>query len=142
MATYSTQIDARRCQDDVFEYLGTFSNAREWDPGVVDGVSLTPGPLALGSAFRLGVQLAGRVVPFEYRVVDIDRPRLVVLRAQHGRIVSTDTITVEWAGPGSRVRYDAVLEARGFLRLASPVIGRLFTGMAERGAAGLRAALA
>ena len=35
MATYRTQIDAPRRQDEVFEYLATFSNAREWDPGVV-----------------------------------------------------------------------------------------------------------
>jgi carbon monoxide dehydrogenase subunit G len=142
MATYRTQIDARRGQDEVFEYLATFSNASEWDPGVAEGEALTPGPVAMGSVYRLGVRLAGRIVPVEYQVVDMERPRKVVLQARHGRIVSTDTITVEWAGRGSRVRYVAVLQAVGLLRLASPLVARVFVGLAERAAAGLRRVLA
>ena len=142
MATYSTQIEAAQGRDEVFEYMATFSNAREWDPGVVEGETLTPGPVDVGSVYRLGVRIAGRVVPFDYRVLELDRPRRVVLQATHGHIVSTDTITVEGAGSGSRVRYVAVLEASGLLRLASPLIDRFFSTMADRGAAGLRATLA
>jgi hypothetical protein len=63
MATHSTQIEAAGGQDEVFEYLATFSNARDWDPGVVDGEALTPGPVAVGSVFRLGVRLAGGSCP-------------------------------------------------------------------------------
>jgi hypothetical protein len=57
-------------------------------------------------------------------------------------MTSTDTIRVERAGSGSRVRYDAVLEPRGALRLAGPLVSRSFAKMADRGAAGLRRALA
>ena len=144
MATYSAQIEAAGGQDEVFEYLATFSNAHEWDPGVVDGEALTPGPVAVGSVFRLGVRLAGRVVPFEYRIVELDRPRRVVLQATHAHMTSTDTITVEGgsAGAGSLVRYAARLEERGVLRLAAPLISRFFSAMADRAAAGLRSTLA
>ena len=45
---------------------------------------------------------------------------------------------MERAGPGSLVRYVAVLEGRGLLRLASPFLARVFSSMAERAAAGLR----
>ena len=92
--------------------------------------------------YRLRVRVAGRTVPFDYRVVAIDRPTRVVLRAQASGMVSTDTITVEAAGAGSQVRYVAVLEGRGVLRLAAPVIARSFRKMADRGADGLRRALA
>jgi hypothetical protein len=142
VALYSTEIQAAKGQDEVFEYMATFSNAREWDPGVVDGETLTPGLPAVGSVYRLGVRLAGRVLRFDYKILELDRPRRVVLQATHGHLVSTDTITVKAAGPGSQVRYVAVLEARGLLRLASPLIGRSFSTMADRGAAGLRATLA
>ena len=142
MAIYSTDIEATGGQDEVFEYLATFSNAREWDPGVVDGEGLTSGPVAVGSVYRLGVRLAGRVVPFDYRVLELDRPRRVVLQASHGHMVSTDTITVKKLGPGSLVRYVAVLEGRGLLRLASPLLTHFFSKLADRGAAGLRATLA
>jgi carbon monoxide dehydrogenase subunit G len=142
MATYSTQIEAAGGQDEVFEYLATFSNAHEWDPGVVGGEALTPGPVAVGSMFRLRVRLAGRVVPFEYRILELDRPRRVVLQATHGHMTSTDTITVHGVSSGSQVRYVAVFQARGLLRLASPLIARFFSTMADRAAAGLRATLA
>jgi carbon monoxide dehydrogenase subunit G len=142
MATYSTEIDSTWEQEEVFEYLSTFSNAREWDPGVTEGESLSPGPAVVGSVYRLAVRIAGRVVPFEYRVVDIDRPRRVVLQAQRAGITSTDTITVEGSGPGSRVRYVAVLDGRGVLRLVAPLIARAFAKMADRAAAGLRRVLA
>ncbi len=56
-------------------------------------------------------------------------------------MVSTDTIRVDRAGTGSRVRYDAVIEPRGVLRLAAPLVGRSFAQMADKGAAGLRLAL-
>jgi Polyketide cyclase / dehydrase and lipid transport len=142
MATYSTEIDAAGGQDDVFEYLATFSNAVEWDPSVVEGDPGTPGPAAVGSVYRLGVRIAGRTVPFEYRILELDRPRRVVLQARRGQLVSTDTITVEAAERGSRVRYVAVLQGSGLLRLAAPLLARFFAATADRAAAGLRAALA
>jgi hypothetical protein len=142
VATYSTEIEAAKGQDEVFEYMATFANASEWDPGVAEGKSLTAGPVRVGSVYRLGVRLAGRVVPFDYRVLELDRPRRVVLQATYGHMVSTDTITVEQAGSGSLVRCVAVLQARGLLRLASPLLSRFFATTADRGAAGLRATLA
>jgi hypothetical protein len=142
MATYTTEIDSTWDHEEVFEYLSTFSNAREWDPGVVEGESLTTGPAVIGSVYRLAVRVAGRLVPFEYRVVDIDRPRRVVLQAERSGIVSRDTITVESADAGSRVRYVSVLHGRGIQRLLAPLITRSFIKMADRAAAGLRRVLA
>jgi hypothetical protein len=103
---------------------------------------LTQGLSDLGSVYRLRVRVAGRDVPLDYRVVAIDRPTRVVLRAEQSGMVSTDSITVERAGVGSLVGYVAVLESRGVLRLAAPLIARSFQKRADRGADGLRRALA
>jgi hypothetical protein len=142
MATYSTEIDSTRGREEAFEYLATFSNAREWDPSVTEAEALSPDRAQVGSVYRLGVRVAGRVVSFDYTVVALERPSRVVLEARHPLMVSTDTIRVDTAEWGSRVRYDAVLEPRGALRLAAPLVARSFAKMADRGAAGLRRALA
>ena len=142
MTTYRTEIGSPRDRDEVFEYLATFSNAVEWDPGVTEAEPLTPGPPDVGSVYRLRVRVAGRDVPLDYRVVAIDRPTRVVLRAEQSGMVSTDTIMVERAGAGSQVSYVAVLESSGVLRLAAPLVARSFRKMADRGADGLRRALA
>ena len=92
-------------------------------PGVTEGESLTPGPRRVGSVYRLAVRIAGRVVPFDYRVLDIDRPRRVVLQADARAMVSTDTITVERAGPapGSATwRCSTGRACCGSRRLSSP----------------------
>ena len=142
MTTYCTVIDSPKEPKEVFEYMATFSNARDWDPSVVEAEALTPGQANLGSQFRLGVRVAGRVTWFDYTVVAIDRPKRVVLRAESGLVASTDTIEVEPLGSGTRMRYYAVLDPRGPLRLAGPLVGRSFGKMADRAAAGLRGALA
>lgn len=141
MATYSTAIDSPRSPGDVFEYLATFSNAREWDPSVVEGESSTGRP-EVGSVYRLSVRTAGRVLSLEYEILELDRPHRVVLQARRGGLVSSDTITVESLYTGSRVHYVAVLQLRGLLRVVAPLAGKAFAKMADRGAAGLRLALA
>ena len=92
--------------------------------------------------YRLGVRVGGRVVPFDYRSLALDRPRRVVLQAAHGHMCRRTPSRWSAPGSGSRVRYDAVLEPRGLLRLASPRWPGSFAKMADRGAAGLRRALA
>jgi uncharacterized protein YndB with AHSA1/START domain len=141
MASYHTTIKSTRSPEEVFDYLATFSNAAEWDPGVATGQPLQPGPPRVGAVYRLGIPVAGWTATFDYRVVDIERPHRVVLRAEHPIARSTDTITVEPAADGAVVHYDAVLEPRGLLRVLAPVAARTFRAIGDRAAAGLRANL-
>lgn len=141
MTTYRTTIESTRTPEAAFEYLATFSNAAEWDPGVVTGQPLQPGPPAVGSVYRLGIPVAGWRASFDYRVVEIERPHRVVLRAEHPFARSTDTITVMPGGDGAVVQYDAVLEPRGLLRLLAPVVAHSFRKIGQRAAAGLRTKL-
>lgn len=141
MATYDTSIPSSRTAAETFEYLATFSNAAEWDPGVSCGEALQAGPPQVGSVYRLGIPLAGWTATFDYRVVEIHRPRTVVLRADHRLARSTDTITVEPASNGSLVHYHAELEPRGLLCLLGPLVARNLQKIGDRAADGLRAAL-
>ncbi len=142
MATYEATIESPRPPDEVFEYMAAFSNAAQWDPGVAEAEPLVQGPPQLGSCYRLGVRMAGRLVHLDYRVVEIDRPTRVVVQAKERWLRSTDTMTVEPAGSGSVLRYEAVLELRGLLRPLGALLQARFDQIGDRAAAGLRAALA
>ena len=98
----------------MFEYLADFSSTAEWDPGVSEAWRLTAEPLRVGARFHVVADFLGRRVPLEYRTVEIDPPRRVVLRAETPTVVSEDTITVR-ALPGSG--------ARGHLRRQAPTSG-------------------
>ena len=51
MAGYHATVEARRSATETFGYLATFSEAAEWDSGVLAGEQLDPGP-ASGSWCR------------------------------------------------------------------------------------------
>ncbi len=143
MATYRTSFTSPLKAADVFGYVARFSNAAEWDPGVLEAQDLGRGVPRRGSTYRLVVSFLGRPVPLEYEIVEIDPPRRVVLRAQNGLVRSTDVIEVAPSvGGGSRLTYSATLRPRGMAALMAPVIGVMFRRIGDRAAAGLRAKLA
>ncbi len=143
MAHYAATVTSPGSPAEVFEYLADFSSTAEWDPGVSEARRLDADPLRAGARFRVVADFLGRSVPLEYRTVEIDPPRRVVLRAETRTVVSEDTITVR-ALPGfrSQVTYDARLGLRGTLRFANPALALLFRRIGDRAKAGLAATLA
>jgi hypothetical protein len=142
MASYRARVTSPRPQGEVFGYMACFSNAAEWDPGVADATALHPGEPALGSTYRLMVRSFGRAIPLEYRIIDIDSPRRVVLQAENAMVRSTDVIEVA-AGPdgGSTLTYDATLKLKGLAAVFTPFLGLSFRRIGDRAIVGLRAAL-
>jgi carbon monoxide dehydrogenase subunit G len=139
MPRYRTEITVPRDPEEVFDYLARFSSAAQWDPSVVDAEMLTPEPVGCGSEFRLVVRSFGSERPFRYRISAFDRPRSVTLVAETAQVRSLDTITVEPAGAGSKLSYDARLEFRGLARLATPILALTLRRMGDAASAGLRA---
>jgi len=74
MAYCRATIGVPRPIDEVFEYLANFSNAAEWDPGVVSGRKLTRGPIGPGTEFEIVSRFMGRDVRLLYRATQVDPP--------------------------------------------------------------------
>ena len=141
MARYLTRIDSALPQADAFAYMADFANAGVWDPSVREASRVGEGPIGIGSAFHLVARFGGRDVPLRYEIVEFDSPRRVVLEAQRPGFVSRDTITVEPAGNGSVVHYDATLAFGGVGRLFDPVMQRIFNRVGARATLGMQTAL-
>jgi carbon monoxide dehydrogenase subunit G len=142
VARYRTTVESNKSPDEAFEYLADFANAREWDPGVIEGENLTGRPLGPGSRFRLVARFLGRRVPLEYEITAFEPARRVVFRAEQGSVGSTDEIRFASAGAGTSVTYEADLRVKGFVgELVDPLLGIVFRRMGDRAAAGLRKAL-
>ena len=142
MAHYVARIPVSITRPAAFAYLSRFDRAAEWDPGVDTGEMLTPEPVALGSRFRLVARFLGRRIALEYEIVDFDCDERIVLRAENSSVRSVDTITFEGDDHGCVVVYNAQLDAKGFGRLADPLLAIVFHRIGDRAAAGLRARLA
>ena len=84
MARYHATAGSRRLATETFGYLATFSNAAEWDPGVLAGEHLDPGPAGAGSRFRLVVPFPGLRMSLTCEVIRCV-PGHEVLLARHQR---------------------------------------------------------
>ena len=141
MARYHATVESRSPAAETFSYLAAFSNAAEWDPGVLAGEQLDAGPPGAGSRFRLEVPFLGTRMSLTYQVIRFVPDREVVLRAASALLRSTDRIVVTGAADGSTVSYDAEVRLRGPLRVLDPLLRPGFHVVAERAAAGLADAL-
>jgi Polyketide cyclase / dehydrase and lipid transport len=141
MAHYHATIDSRRGPAETFDYLATFSNTAQWDPGVLAGEQLDPGPVRLGTRFRLVVPFLGRRLPLTYVVTRYCADGMIALEAVSRLLRLVDWIEVAAQGDGATVSYDADVRLRGPLRLLDPLLQRGFGVAGERAAAGLAHAL-
>ena len=141
MARYHATVESRSPAAETFGYLATFSHAEQWDPGVLAGEQLDPGPVRAGSQFRLVVPFLGVRMALTYEVIRFVPDREVLLHAANAGLRSTDRIAVTSAADGSTVRYDAEVRLRGPLRMLDPLLRPGFRAVAERAAAGLAGAL-
>jgi dehydrogenase/reductase SDR family member 12 len=144
LAHYQATIDSGHGAAETFDYLARFSNAAEWDPGVLAGEQLDPGPVRAGTRFRLVVPFAGRKLALIYVVTQYRPGREVALDAVSPLLRSADRITVtgNGNGDGATVSYEADVRLRGPLRLLDPLLSRGFAAVGQRAAAGLAEALA
>lgn len=142
MARYRTTVESTKSPEEAFDYLAEFSNARDWDPGIVEAANLTGDSVGPGSRFRLVSRFLGRRVPLEYRITEFDRPRRVVLAADETSIRSIDEIRFVTTNRGSQITYEADLRLKMPLgRLMDPLLALAFRRIGARAAAGLREAL-
>ena len=79
MPRYQATVSSAWPVPETFGYLAIFTNAAHWDPGVAAAKQLDPGPVRVGTRFRLQVRFLGRSIPLIYAVTSHDPPRPVVL---------------------------------------------------------------
>lgn len=143
MPVLTERIETRLPIDEAFAFIADFANAAAWDPGVASSEREGSGPVAVGSRYRLGVRMGGRVAPMTYRVVTLDAPRRVVLEGAGSGVVAIDDIRFEPGhdGRGTRITYTADIRLTGLRRLLEPFAGGAFRKVAENARAGMERAL-
>ena len=123
MTSFESAIETRLPIDEAFAYIADFANSMHWDPGVATTERVDAGPVGVGSRYRLGVRMGGRVAPMEYRIAVFEPPRRVVLAGEGSGVTAVDEIRFVPAGDGTRVDYTADIRLGGLPR-ARPAIPR------------------
>jgi len=76
----------------VSAYLAKFSNAKEWDPGCLDGKPLDDGPVRVGSRFWLMTIFKGTKSEMIYTITRYEPPNLIELHGESSTVTAIDTI--------------------------------------------------
>jgi carbon monoxide dehydrogenase subunit G len=134
-------IEVERPLPEVFAYLVDMSNSAKWDPGIAEAKKLGDGPVAVGTEFDLVALFRGRPVPMRYRIVAYEEGRRVVFDGEGEKARSIDEITVEPAGGGTRITYEADLRMKGAYRIVEPFLRGTFRRIGEDALVGLKATL-
>ena len=124
--------------EETFAYVADFANAQEWDPGVATAERLDGEPVRLGSRYRLGVRIGGRVAPMEYRVSVFEPPTRVVLVGSGSGVSAVDEISFERSPGGTIVDYTADIRLGGVLRLIQPFLGGAFVNLGRNAVEGMQ----
>lgn len=130
-------------QDAAVAYLADFANAVEWDPGTVSCVRNgdPSSPVGVGSTWTNTSKVLGRETELQYELVTLT-PDHVVLKGTNKTADSTDDIHVTALdGDRSRIRYEATITFKGVARLADPLMGLVFKGIADETVQDMTAAL-
>lgn len=141
MAVLRERIQTNLDIDDAFAFVADFANSARWDPGVASSEALDPGPVRLGSRYRLGVRMGSRVATMTYTVTRLEAPRRVVLAGEGSGVSAIDDISFEATPSGTSITYVADIRLRGALRLLAPFAGGAFRRIAENARAGMQQAL-
>jgi carbon monoxide dehydrogenase subunit G len=141
VTTLNEQIDTTLAPEPAFAFVADFANAMHWDPGVATSERVDAGPVGVGSRYRLGVRLAGRIAPIEYRITVFEPSRRVVLAGEGSGVSAVDEIRFEPAGTGTRIDYTADIRLAGVLRLVQPFLGGQFARIGREALSGMRQTL-
>lgn len=125
MTTITRTFDVQPAPEVVIDYLKDFANAEEWDPGTETCTRIDSGPIQVGSQWHNTSKIAGVTTELTYELTEL-APDRIVLVGRNDTATSTDTITVEPHGSGSRLTYEAVIEMKGAAKLAAPLVKLVF----------------
>ncbi|MFC7485724.1 SRPBCC family protein [Knoellia sp. CPCC 206453] len=137
------EFEAPCPQDVAVAYLADFANAVEWDPGTVACVRNgdASAPALPGATWTNTSKVLGRETQLQYELVTL-QPDHVVLQGTNDTADSTDDIHVTALdGDRSRIRYEATITFKGMARLAGPLMGLVFRGIADETVDDMTAAL-
>lgn len=134
-------IETRLEPEAAFDFIADFANASAWDPGTATSRRIDDGPIRVGSRFALGVRMAGAVRPMNYRIVELEPGRRVVLAGSGSGVEATDTISFEPSSRGTRIEYRADIRLVGWRRLLEPLAGGAFARIAREARDGMQRTL-
>lgn len=142
MVRATTSVEIERPADEVFAFVAEFTNNPRWQRGMRSCRWTSDPPHGVGATYEQQARFLGKDVRNTFRITAHDPGRRVSFESTGGSFPIAVTRTVEPLGEGrSRFTEDVRGDARGFYRVAEPLLQLLVRASIKRDFPRLKALL-
>lgn len=140
---HSFTVTSPKPPEHVFDYLADLSNLADWDPETKATEQMSDGdPVRVGATFTLRLAEKLGAAAMEYEILELERPRRIVIRGSSETGGGVDTYTISpTADGGSEVVYETEIELTGLGKLTMPLASVAVKRSAKKTQAGLERAI-
>jgi hypothetical protein len=117
-----TEVDIERPVSDVATYAMDPMNAPEWYENIVRAEWRTEPPIRVGSVFAFEARFLGRVLAYDYEVVELIPDERFAMRTAHGPFPMETTYEWATASGGTHMRLRNRGRPKGFSRWYAPIM--------------------
>jgi uncharacterized membrane protein len=109
---------------EVFAYVGDQTNAPHWQSGLVEVTRLTDGPIGIGTRHSFVRTFMGRRMEARNEYTAYEPGQRITFRTTSGPVPLEAAYLFESVAGGTRLTSRIDMDAKGFVKLAEPLIGR------------------
>jgi len=124
MADMEVSIVINRPIGEVFALLTDEENNVKWRSGTVEAEKTSPGPIRVGTTYRMVNSAFGRRIEGEAEVVEYEPNRKYATRNVSGISIETQR-TFEPVAGGTRVTFAVKADLASFFQLAEPLVASM-----------------
>jgi uncharacterized protein YndB with AHSA1/START domain len=124
--------------EEVFALLADFEKLSQWDTAVDEAEKASQGPMGVGTTVREVFHFLGRRIESTGVVVEYEPNSKFAIKTTSGPLPAELTETLEPVEGGTRVTFTAELELGGVVKLAEPIIARMFRTQVKGSTASLK----
>ena len=117
-----TRVEIAQPPDVVFGYLTEPDRIRLWMEGYVESRSLTGPGIFVGARSTEVIEMNGERTEMDLRVTEFEQDALLAVRIKSDQGEARNRYRLSKTATGTRIDYDSLTEARGWLRLLAPVL--------------------
>jgi uncharacterized protein YndB with AHSA1/START domain len=126
MLTAESEIVIDRPVEDVFAFMTDVDRVPMWMTSVIESRQSPAGRIGVGTQYEHTVKFLGKRFTTRARTSECVPPRRLVFVTVDRRFEMEATVTLDPKGSGTRVREIVRGDAKGFFKVAEPVLVRAF----------------
>ena len=125
------EIVINRPLEDVFDFVADERNEPLYNPHMRRVKLISPGPIGLGTRFRVEMTRMGRATEMIIEFTAFERPRRLASSTHSSTMEIEGSLSFDPVPEGTRMGWSWTLEPRGVLKLMSPLVARMGTRQEE-----------